>query len=118
MLGVGYFYLHLDMRDDSYPLQHILFALNNMFVFTIIAGLANIHSMTWSLLGLVAFVGFGFLLTLALKIDWLYRITLASNLLILYELYIETIDYFESYSSFLTFLALELAMLFSIGYCI
>lgn len=85
------------MRDDSYPLQHILFALNNMFVYSMIAGLSHIHSMTWSVVGLLGFVGIGFLLSLALKIDWLYRITLVSNLLVLYELYIETIDYFESY---------------------
>lgn len=118
ILALGYFCLHLDMRDDSYPLQHILFGLNNMFVFLLIQGLVNIHSMTWSIFGLLGFVGLGFLLSLALKIDWLYRITLTSNVLILYELYIETIDYFDSYSQFLTFVCLELVVLFVIGYCV
>jgi hypothetical protein len=104
VLSLGYFFLHLDMKEKMYPLHHIMFALNNLLIYLAICGAVKMESMLLSTLLLIIFVAAGFFFTLMLKIKWIYRFTLASNVLILYELYIETIDYFDSYRQFLVFI--------------
>lgn len=76
VLGGGYFCLHLDMKDSLYPLQHIMFAVNNIFIFLVFDGYAQIKSMPQSSILLIFFLIFCFFGTLSLKIKWIYRVTM------------------------------------------
>jgi hypothetical protein len=117
-LTFGYFLLHLDMREQLYPLQHIMFALNMIFVFLMIDGLLKLESLMFSSIFLAIFLVAGFFGILLLKIKWIYRVTLMSNVIVLYELYVETIDYFSSFFQFLMYTGTLLMVLFLIGCCV